>query len=231
MSEVLEAPARPAFANFVGGDVGGERLRRDVREARALASVGAVGAFPASGEADVDRAVAGGEGRIPRLGRRCPRRSAAPCSRARGRRGRPARRADRAGHDARDGQAHPRGAPGGGADGADPPLLRGRGLPARPASAYEQAATGSVVYTTRRPLGVVALITPWNFPAAIPAWKLGTGARVREHRRHEARAGSAADRRSTWPRASRRRTPGRRPQRRHRPRLRPSARRSWPTRT
>src|SRR5205823_13952069 len=36
---------------------------------------------------------------------------------------------------------------------------------------YEQAATGSVVYTERRPLGVVVLITPWNFPAAIPAWK------------------------------------------------------------
>jgi alpha-ketoglutaric semialdehyde dehydrogenase len=37
---------------------------------------------------------------------------------------------------------------------------------------YEQSATGSSVYTLRRPLGVVALITPWNFPAAIPAWKL-----------------------------------------------------------
>jgi aldehyde dehydrogenase (NAD+) len=36
---------------------------------------------------------------------------------------------------------------------------------------YEQAATGSVVYTMRRALGPVALITPWNFPAAIPAWK------------------------------------------------------------
>jgi len=36
---------------------------------------------------------------------------------------------------------------------------------------YEQAATGSVVYTHHRSLGVVGLITPWNFPAAIPAWK------------------------------------------------------------
>ena len=30
----------------------------------------------------------------------------------------------------------------------------------------------TVAYTVRRPLGVVALITPWNFPIAIPAWKL-----------------------------------------------------------
>ena len=27
-------------------------------------------------------------------------------------------------------------------------------------------------FTLRKPLGVVALITPWNFPIAIPAWKL-----------------------------------------------------------
>ncbi|HYK22890.1 MAG TPA: aldehyde dehydrogenase family protein, partial [Pyrinomonadaceae bacterium] len=27
-------------------------------------------------------------------------------------------------------------------------------------------------YTIRKPLGVVALITPWNFPSAIPAWKI-----------------------------------------------------------
>lgn len=38
---------------------------------------------------------------------------------------------------------------------------------------YEQSATGATVYTRRRPLGVVGLITPWNFPAAIPAWKAG----------------------------------------------------------
>jgi len=31
---------------------------------------------------------------------------------------------------------------------------------------------GTFIYTTREPLGVVAAITPWNFPVAIPAWKL-----------------------------------------------------------
>ncbi len=36
---------------------------------------------------------------------------------------------------------------------------------------FEQSATGATVFTRRRPLGVVGLITPWNFPAAIPAWK------------------------------------------------------------
>ncbi len=31
---------------------------------------------------------------------------------------------------------------------------------------------GELLYTRREPLGVVALITPWNFPIAIPAWKM-----------------------------------------------------------
>ena len=30
----------------------------------------------------------------------------------------------------------------------------------------------TVAYTMRRPLGVVGIITPWNFPIAIPAWKI-----------------------------------------------------------
>ena len=36
---------------------------------------------------------------------------------------------------------------------------------------FEQSATGAIVYTRRRPVGVVGLITPWNFPIAIPTWK------------------------------------------------------------
>ncbi|HUI86184.1 MAG TPA: aldehyde dehydrogenase family protein [Nitrososphaerales archaeon] len=30
----------------------------------------------------------------------------------------------------------------------------------------------SMVYTLKEPLGVVGLITPWNFPLSIPAWKI-----------------------------------------------------------
>ncbi len=30
----------------------------------------------------------------------------------------------------------------------------------------------TVAYTIKRPLGVVGVITPWNFPIAIPAWKI-----------------------------------------------------------
>jgi len=37
---------------------------------------------------------------------------------------------------------------------------------------YQQTVTGGQIQTLRRPLGVVGLITPWNFPAAIPVWKL-----------------------------------------------------------
>jgi alpha-ketoglutaric semialdehyde dehydrogenase len=37
---------------------------------------------------------------------------------------------------------------------------------------FEQSGNGASVSTRRRSLGVVGLITPWNFPIAIPVWKL-----------------------------------------------------------
>jgi aldehyde dehydrogenase (NAD+) len=37
---------------------------------------------------------------------------------------------------------------------------------------YEPSVPNQRLYTLRRPLGVVGLITPWNFPVAIPVWKL-----------------------------------------------------------
>lgn len=36
---------------------------------------------------------------------------------------------------------------------------------------YPSANPTTFLYTTRVPLGVVGLITPWNFPIAIPVWK------------------------------------------------------------
>lgn len=37
----------------------------------------------------------------------------------------------------------------------------------------EGAGSGVDIYSTRQPLGVVAGITPFNFPAMIPLWKAG----------------------------------------------------------
>ena len=53
---------------------------------------------------------------------------------------------------------------------------------------------GGVAMTFREPLGVVALITPWNFPLCIAGWKLAPGAGGGEHRRPQARGADAADR-------------------------------------
>ncbi|HEV8469234.1 MAG TPA: aldehyde dehydrogenase family protein [Candidatus Limnocylindria bacterium] len=37
---------------------------------------------------------------------------------------------------------------------------------------YPSATRDFLLYTKREPLGVVVAITPWNFPIAIPAWKV-----------------------------------------------------------
>ena len=41
-----------------------------------------------------------------------------------------------------------------------------------PGEVVSSVRTGVGVEITREPLGVVAIITPWNFPIAIPAWKI-----------------------------------------------------------
>jgi aldehyde dehydrogenase (NAD+) len=37
---------------------------------------------------------------------------------------------------------------------------------------YPSANINTLLYTMHEPLGVVGIITPWNFPIAIPAWKI-----------------------------------------------------------
>lgn len=37
---------------------------------------------------------------------------------------------------------------------------------------YPSSAPRSLYYSIREPLGVISILTPWNFPIAIPAWKI-----------------------------------------------------------
>ena len=84
---------------------------------------------------------------------------------------------------------------------------------------FQQAVTGGPVYTVHRPVGVVGLITPWNFPAAIPVWKLAPALIYGNTDRAQARAGLAAHRPAHRARARRRRAARGRAQRRGRARL------------
>ena len=76
------------------------------------------------------------------------------------------RRGDRA----RGGQDDGRGA---GRDGPRLGVLRWfAGEAAQPIGRRTPARARTPVYVAREPLGVVGVITPWNFPIAIPAWKI-----------------------------------------------------------
>ena len=37
---------------------------------------------------------------------------------------------------------------------------------------YPPSAAGMLLYTRREPIGAVGVITPWNYPLSIPAWKI-----------------------------------------------------------
>ena len=59
-------------------------------------------------------------------------------------------------------------------------------------SASESAT--KFAFTTRQPLGVVACITPWNFPLAIPAWKIAPALIAGQRGHPEAGLGDARQR-------------------------------------
>jgi alpha-ketoglutaric semialdehyde dehydrogenase len=170
MSETVQAPARPAHANYVAGrfvpSVAGATYERH-NPARPSE---VVGVFPASTAEDVERAVEAAAAALegwsgtPAAGRAAILMKAADAVE---------RRVEEIAHDMTREMGKP--------------LREARMESARAAAIfrffageawrprgelYEQSATGAALYTLRRPVGVVALITPWNFPAAIPAWKL-----------------------------------------------------------
>ena len=171
MTEIVDAPTRPTGRNYVGGEwvpaASGEtyaKVNPDAPErGRRRVLVVERGRRRRGGR--------GGGGRVRRLGRAADGAARRAISTAAAAVARGARRADRAGHDDRDGQAAARGARRGGRAAQ---ILRFAASEAfrSVGEHFEQAATGAQVSTRRRPVGVVALITPWNFPIAIPVWKL-----------------------------------------------------------
>ena len=169
MSEVIEAPARPAFANFVGGEWRPSLSGHTYKKCGPWRPSEPVGEFPASDEADVNAAVEAAAAAFPSWSR-------TPAAARGAVLGKAADALERRVEQVAQDMALEMGKPIREARmeaGRMAVILRffaGEGLRAT-GERYEQAATGSVVYTERRPLGVVALITPWNFPAAIPAWK------------------------------------------------------------
>jgi len=167
---VLEAATRPELANYVGGEWAPARSGRTYQKHNPANPAEVVGEFPASGEEDVAASVEAAAKAFPvwsdtpAAGRAAVLMRAADAIEA--------RVEDMAADMTRE---------------MGKPLREARMESARTAAIfryfageasrpkgelYEQAATGSMLYTLRRPLGVAGLITPWNFPAAIPAWKM-----------------------------------------------------------
>jgi alpha-ketoglutaric semialdehyde dehydrogenase len=170
VSDVLDAPPRPAGLNYVGGAWVPSASGETYTKTNPMRPSEIVGEFSASGEEDASAAVAAaatafaGWSASPLALRGRYLNAAAAALEARGEEiardmslemGKPLREAR--GETARASQ-----------------ILRYAASEAfRPVGEhFEQSATGAQVSTRRRPLGVVALITPWNFPIAIPIWKL-----------------------------------------------------------
>ncbi len=170
MSDVLEAPARPAFANYLGGEWTKSVSGATYEKRGPWRPAEVIGEFPASDAADVDRAVGAAASAFAAWADMPAAQRGAVLARAADAID---RRVEQIAQDMTLEMGKPiREARMEAARMAQ--ILRffaGEGLRAT-GERFEQAATGSVAYTMRRPLGVVGLITPWNFPAAIPAWKV-----------------------------------------------------------
>src|SRR4051812_49507284 len=170
MTELVDAPARPAGLNYVGGEWVPAASGDTYAKQNPMRPSETVGEFASSTEEDVERAVAVAEGAfrgwaaLPFAKRGAYLAAAAASIEA------------RTEQIAQDMTAE-----------MGKPLRESRGEAARAAQIlryaasqaympvgerFEQALTGSDVSTRRRPVGVVGLITPWNFPIAIPIWKL-----------------------------------------------------------
>jgi aldehyde dehydrogenase (NAD+) len=170
MTDVVDAPARPAGRNYVGGAWQPSASGETYTKLNPMRPAEAVGEFAASTEEDARAAVAAAADAFPAWAALPAARRGAYLTAAAGVLEASAEEV------ARDMATE-----------MGKPLREARGEAARAAAIlryaaseafravgerFEQSATGAEVSTRRRPVGVVALITPWNFPLAIPVWKL-----------------------------------------------------------
>ena len=167
---MTEIATRTPARNYVGGEWRDAASDETYEKRSPWRPDEVTGVFQASGADDAQRRRRGGGRRGARVGR-APRTGAWRVPRQGGGRARGAGRAGRAEHDAEMGK----------------PLREARMEAARGAAilrfaageawrpigeVYAASVPNQRLYTVRRPLGVVGLITPWNFPLAIPVWKL-----------------------------------------------------------
>jgi alpha-ketoglutaric semialdehyde dehydrogenase len=161
---------RVTLGNYIGGEWRGARSRETYEKRNPMRPDEIVGEFPACDERDVEDAVAAAQEAFPVWARlSAPRRGNLLVKVAEVIDGRVEQIA---GEMTRE---------------MGKPLREARGETARAATIlrffggegyrpvgelYQQTLSGGQIQTLRRPLGVVGLITPWNFPAAIPIWKL-----------------------------------------------------------
>lgn len=165
----VDAPARPARTNYVGGEWRPSAGGRKYEKRNPANPSEIIGEFPASNADDVEAAVEAAHAAFPGWARTPAAQRASFLTKA-------ADALERRVEDVARDMTREMGKP---IREARMEAARGAqilryfaGEAWRPkGELYEQSATGSAVYTVRRPLGVVALITPWNFPAAIPLWK------------------------------------------------------------
>ena len=170
MSELIDAPARPTGRNYVGGEWRAASSGATYAKLNPMRPSETVGEFSASTEDDAAAAVAAAAGAFDAwaalpLARRGAYLVAAAAS-LEARLEEIARdMSTEMGKPLREARLE---------TGRAAQILRFAASEAfRPVGEhFEQAATGAQVSTHRRPVGVVALITPWNFPIAIPVWKL-----------------------------------------------------------
>jgi alpha-ketoglutaric semialdehyde dehydrogenase len=170
MTDILDAPSRAAGRNYVGGAWVAAASGETYTKVNPMRPTETVGEFSSSDEADAAAAVAAAESAFADW-------AALPMARRAGYLNAAAGvlegRAEQIANDMSTEMGKP--------------VREARGEAARAAQIlrfaaseafrsvgehFEQALSGAQVSTRRRPVGVVALITPWNFPIAIPVWKL-----------------------------------------------------------